>query len=206
MGFVWILSAVARRSAMPRHWPTSSIEQRGFCRAEGHLRIFARPRGALCQGPVQRAGVPGSRRTVALARLSDRARHGGGIRRRRPAPSLQRRSASSSTRFARSCSRSSTAIRCRQRSANATWSAKRARAGAPPATRSACIRRNASWIFPSSSSKTYFDLLPIHEKLRQSDFPTTRNYLKVTLCNIHDELAKRMDGQALAGLLDGQNA
>jgi hypothetical protein len=47
-------------------------------------------------------------------------------------------------------------------------------------------------------AQTYFDLMPIHEKLRQSDFPTTRNYLKVTLCNIHDELTKRMDAPALA--------
>ena len=49
--------------------------------------------------------------------------------------------------------------------------------------------------------KAYFDLLPIHEKLRQSDFPTTCNYLKVTLCNIHDELAKRLDKQPLAEAL-----
>ena len=54
--------------------------------------------------------------------------------------------------------------------------------------------------------KTYFDLLPIHEKLRQSDFPTTCNYLKVTLCNIHDELTKRMDAPALAESLGAPNA
>jgi hypothetical protein len=50
-------------------------------------------------------------------------------------------------------------------------------------------------------AKTYFDLMPIHEKLRGRDFPTTRNYLRVTLCNIHDELTKRMDAPALAGML-----
>ena len=49
--------------------------------------------------------------------------------------------------------------------------------------------------------KAYFDLLPIHEKLRQSDFPTTCNYLKVTLCNIHDELTDRLDKQPLAEAL-----
>ena len=39
--------------------------------------------------------------------------------------------------------------------------------------------------------------MPIHEKLRGRDFPTIRNYLRVTLCNIHDELTKRMDAPAL---------
>jgi hypothetical protein len=53
---------------------------------------------------------------------------------------------------------------------------------------------------------TYFNLMPIHEKLRGSDYPTIRNYLRVTLCNIHDELTKRMDAQALVGMLHSQNA
>jgi hypothetical protein len=53
---------------------------------------------------------------------------------------------------------------------------------------------------------TYFNLMPIHEKLRGSDYPTIRNYLRVTLCNIHDELTKRMDAQALVGTLHSQNA
>jgi hypothetical protein len=55
-------------------------------------------------------------------------------------------------------------------------------------------------------AETYFDLMPIHEKLRRSEFPTIRNYLRVTLCNIHDELTKRMDAQALAGMLQSENA
>ena len=50
-------------------------------------------------------------------------------------------------------------------------------------------------------AETYFNLMPIHEKLRGRDFPTIRNYLKVTLCNIHDEFSKRMDAQALAAML-----
>ena len=37
-------------------------------------------------------------------------------------------------------------------------------------------------------------------------FQTIRNYLKVTLCNIHDEFSKRMDAQALAAMLHGQGA
>jgi hypothetical protein len=53
-------------------------------------------------------------------------------------------------------------------------------------------------------AETYFDLMPIHEKLRRSEFPTIHNYLKVTLCNIHDELTKRMDAPALAAMLSRQ--
>ena len=54
-------------------------------------------------------------------------------------------------------------------------------------------------------AETYFNLMPIHEKLRGRDFPTIRNYLKVTLCNIHDEFSRRMDAQALAATLHGHN-
>ena len=43
----------------------------------------------------------------------------------------------------------------------------------------------------------YFDLMPIHEKLRGRDFPTTRNYLRAQLCNIHDEFGKRLDAAAM---------
>ena len=34
---------------------------------------------------------------------------------------------------------------------------------------------------PEPYAQTYFDLMPIHEKLRGRDFATTRNYLKVAL-------------------------
>lgn len=54
---------------------------------------------------------------------------------------------------------------------------------------------------PEPFAKLYFDLMPIHEKLRGRDYPTTHNYLKITLCNIHDELTKRMDADAVAVLL-----
>jgi hypothetical protein len=50
-------------------------------------------------------------------------------------------------------------------------------------------------------AETYFDLMPIHEKLRGSDFPTMRNYLRVTLINVHDEFTKRFDAQAMAAVL-----
>src|SRR5262245_61851919 len=49
---------------------------------------------------------------------------------------------------------------------------------------------------------TYFNLMPIHEKLRGPDYPTIRNYLRVTLCNIHDEFTKRMDADALVATLE----
>ena len=51
---------------------------------------------------------------------------------------------------------------------------------------------------PEQWVQTYFDLMPIHEQLRGRDFPTTRNYLRVQLCNIHDEFAKRLDAPAVA--------
>lgn len=54
---------------------------------------------------------------------------------------------------------------------------------------------------PEPYAQLYFDLMPIHEKLRGRDFPTTHNYLKVTLCNMHDELTRRMDAGAVAALL-----
>jgi hypothetical protein len=50
-------------------------------------------------------------------------------------------------------------------------------------------------------AESYFNLMPIHEKLRARDYPTTRNYLRVTLVNVHDEFAKRMDAAALASAL-----
>ena len=50
-------------------------------------------------------------------------------------------------------------------------------------------------------AETYFNLMPIHEKLRGRDFSTIRNYLRATLCNIHEEFTKRMDAKALAATL-----
>ena len=50
---------------------------------------------------------------------------------------------------------------------------------------------------PDPLAEAYFAMMPIHEKLRGRDFQTTRNYLRVSLCNIHDELVSRMDKVAL---------
>jgi len=58
---------------------------------------------------------------------------------------------------------------------------------------------------PVPLAETYFDLMPIHEKLRARDFPTLRNYLSVTMCNIHDELTKRMDAQAMAAMFSARS-
>jgi hypothetical protein len=54
---------------------------------------------------------------------------------------------------------------------------------------------------PTPFARAYFDLMPIHKSLRASERPTLHNYLKVTLCNIHDELTRRMDGAALSRAL-----
>jgi len=50
---------------------------------------------------------------------------------------------------------------------------------------------------PDPLAEAYFAMMPIHEKLRGRDFQTTRNYLRVSLCNIHDELISRMDRTAV---------
>jgi hypothetical protein len=54
---------------------------------------------------------------------------------------------------------------------------------------------------PEPYTKAYFDLMPIHEKLRARDYPTTRNYMRVVLCNIHDEFTKRLDAAAVVASL-----
>jgi hypothetical protein len=51
---------------------------------------------------------------------------------------------------------------------------------------------------PENFAQEYFALMPIHEKLRGRDFATIRNYLRVTLCNIHEEFRKRFDVRGVA--------
>jgi len=58
---------------------------------------------------------------------------------------------------------------------------------------------------PEPFAQSYFDLMPIHENLRRAEFPTLRNYMRVTMCNIHDELDKRLEPKAVAGLLIGHS-
>lgn len=50
---------------------------------------------------------------------------------------------------------------------------------------------------PDPLAQDYFSMMPIHEKLRGRDFATTRNYLSVCMCNIHDEFVARADVAAL---------
>ena len=50
-------------------------------------------------------------------------------------------------------------------------------------------------------AEAYFDLMPIHRRLRASEFPTLHGYLRATLCNIHDELTKRLDADAVIDAL-----
>jgi hypothetical protein len=50
-------------------------------------------------------------------------------------------------------------------------------------------------------AESYFSLMPIHEKLRATEFPTLHSYLKVTLCNIHDGFSDRIDAPAVADAL-----
>jgi hypothetical protein len=59
---------------------------------------------------------------------------------------------------------------------------------------------------PEPWADTYFNLMPIDAKLRAPDYPTIRNYLRVTMINIHDEFSKRMDALALAGALSAEPA
>jgi len=54
---------------------------------------------------------------------------------------------------------------------------------------------------PEPLAETYFAMMPIHEKLRGRDFETIRNYLRVSLCNIHDELVDRIDAAAVTNTL-----
>ena len=59
---------------------------------------------------------------------------------------------------------------------------------------------------PEPLAEAYFAMMPIHEKLRGRDFPTTRNYLRVCLCNIHDELIERMDNASVRQALTADAA
>jgi hypothetical protein len=51
---------------------------------------------------------------------------------------------------------------------------------------------------PVPLADDYFDLMPIHEKLRAPDRHAITNYLRVSLINIHDELTGRLDIDAVA--------
>jgi hypothetical protein len=48
-------------------------------------------------------------------------------------------------------------------------------------------------------AERYIAAMPIYAKLRTAEGPTITNYLRVSMCNIHDELSERMDAAAVAG-------
>lgn len=50
---------------------------------------------------------------------------------------------------------------------------------------------------PVPYAESYFAMMPIHEKMRSHDVPTTRSYLQLSLVNIHNEFLKRGDIKTL---------
>jgi len=50
---------------------------------------------------------------------------------------------------------------------------------------------------PATYIQSYYEAMPIYEKLKKTDFHTTHNYLKVVLCNVHEDLENRIDLPAL---------
>lgn len=54
---------------------------------------------------------------------------------------------------------------------------------------------------PEPYAAKYFNLMPIHESMRSPDASTSRNFLKLNLVHIRDELEKRMDAAAMARAL-----
>jgi hypothetical protein len=51
---------------------------------------------------------------------------------------------------------------------------------------------------PEPYVERYFHMMPFERNLLSHDVPTTRSYLRLTLTNIRDELAKRMDAADMA--------
>jgi hypothetical protein len=62
------------------------------------------------------------------------------------------------------------------------------------------VRKPAKDI-PEPFAEAYFALIPIEKKLRASEFPTIRNYLRVSLCNIHADFSERADVPVLVTIL-----
>jgi hypothetical protein len=50
---------------------------------------------------------------------------------------------------------------------------------------------------PEPYARVYWDLMPIAKEVRSRDFSTTHSYLKIALCNTHEELTRRADLPAL---------
>jgi len=54
---------------------------------------------------------------------------------------------------------------------------------------------------PEQYVATYFGLMPFDKDFLTNDMPTTLAYLKLTLTSMRDDLAERMDPQAIANEL-----
>jgi hypothetical protein len=54
---------------------------------------------------------------------------------------------------------------------------------------------------PESYAERYFNMMPFDKALLTNDVLTTKNYLRLTLTNIRDEMVKRMDAAAMAAKL-----
>jgi len=59
---------------------------------------------------------------------------------------------------------------------------------------------------PLPFAQAYIDAMPIHEKLRRPDSPTLRNYLRVTMCHVHDAFSARADVPNLVEALNAEAA
>jgi len=57
---------------------------------------------------------------------------------------------------------------------------------------------------PAPYARIYWNLMPIAEEVRTADFPTTHSYLKITLCNVYEELTTRADLPALVRQLQAE--
>jgi hypothetical protein len=65
----------------------------------------------------------------------------------------------------------------------------------------AALRPRAAPDIQMPFAERYMAVMPIHERLRGQDFPTLQNYLKFTLCQIHDQFAAQADFPALVAEL-----
>ena len=197
-----ISCAASRRSADAAAVGIFIDENAAFLMQKGIYEYSRARAGHYAKVLFTRAGIPCRGRGGALARLSawacDRCRGGGG----RAARTDRRRTRRSAARLERSaCSRVFDRYPVPGALSVDEWREPARRACRAGSSSSACIRPSAPWIFREQWAQTYFDLMPIHEKLRGRDFPTTRNYLRAQLCNIHDEFAKRLDPAGGRGVI-----
>jgi hypothetical protein len=54
---------------------------------------------------------------------------------------------------------------------------------------------------PEPFAQAYFELMPIDKRLRAADAGSIRNYLRVSLINVHERLVQRLDAPAVVAAL-----